>query len=149
MDHQQRSLRFGASVVLCALLLRLAGTGFFRPVAEFLAKPNIAAFLIYLETGRIVRFSPSDDALEVFAFESAMPDFALEALSAEETTALPVFSAADAETVTFKNSGGSVIITTHDTSELSACDDIYLLKDGRLVSYDFDGDVERLARELL
>lgn len=49
----------------------------------------------------------------------------------------------------FKNSGGSVIITTHDTSELSACDDIYLLKDGRLVSYDFDGDMERLARELL
>ena len=106
MDHQQRSLRFGASVVLCALLLRLAGTGFFQPVAEFLANPNIAAFLIYLETGRIVRFSPSDDALEVFAFESAIPDFALEALSAEEPTTFPVFSAADAETVTFKNSSG-------------------------------------------
>ena len=49
----------------------------------------------------------------------------------------------------FKNSGGSVIITTHDTSELSACDDIYLLKDGRLVPYDFDGDVEKLARSLI
>ena len=49
----------------------------------------------------------------------------------------------------FKNSGGSVIITTHDTSELSACDTIYLLKGGRLVPYDFDGDVEKLARNLL
>lgn len=49
----------------------------------------------------------------------------------------------------FKNSGGSVIITTHDTSELSVCDDIYLLKDGRLVPYDFDGDVEKLARSLI
>lgn len=49
----------------------------------------------------------------------------------------------------FKNSGGSVIITTHDTSELSLCDYMYLLKDGRLVTYDFDGDVEKLARSLL
>ena len=49
----------------------------------------------------------------------------------------------------FKYSGGSVIITTHDTSELSVCDDIYLLKDGRLVPYDFDGDVEKLAESLL
>ncbi len=49
----------------------------------------------------------------------------------------------------FKNSGGSVIITTHDTSELSVCDDIYLLKDGKLVSYDFDGDPEKLAVSLL
>ncbi len=49
----------------------------------------------------------------------------------------------------FKNSGGSVLITTHDTSELEVCDEIYLLKDGRLVSYDFDGDVEKLAGCLL
>ncbi len=49
----------------------------------------------------------------------------------------------------FKNSGGSVIITTHDTSELSVCDHIYLLKDGRLVPYNFDGDVEKLAERLL
>ena len=69
MDHQQWSLRFGASVVICALLLRLTATGFFQPVAEFLAKPNIASFLIYLETGRIVRFSQSSEVLEVFAYE--------------------------------------------------------------------------------
>ena len=49
----------------------------------------------------------------------------------------------------FKNSGGSVIITTHDTSELAICDEIYLLRDGRLVHYDFDGDVEKLAGSLL
>lgn len=49
----------------------------------------------------------------------------------------------------FKNSGGSVLITTHDTSELEVCDDIYLLINGRLVSYDFDGDMEKLAGCLL
>ena len=112
MDHQQRSLRLGASVILCALLLRLTATGFFQPVVEFLAKPNIASFLIYLETGRIVRFSQSSDVLEVFAYESATPDFAREAAAldptepafAEET--VPSFSAADADSVTFKNSAG-------------------------------------------
>lgn len=108
MDHQQWSLRFGASVIACALLLRLTAAGFFQPVAEFLAKPNIAAFLIYLETGRIVRFSQSSEVLEVFAYESAAPDFALQlaATQPEETMPLPVFAAEDADAVKFKNSAG-------------------------------------------
>ena len=109
MDHQQRSLRFGTSVIICALLLRLTAAGFFQPVAEFLAKPNIASFLIYLETGRIVRFSPSSEVLEVFAYESAVPEFALWTVPEtipEETETQPVFCAADAEAVKFKNGSG-------------------------------------------
>ena len=107
MDHQQRSLRFGASVILCALLLRLAAAGFFEPVTDFLTKPNIASFLIYLETGRIVRFSPSSEPLEVFAYESAVPDFALTVSgSNEEIKAPPVFSAEEGYSVPFKNSAG-------------------------------------------
>ena len=106
MDHQQWSLRFGACVIVCALLLRLALSGFFRPVADFLAKPNISSFLIYLETGRVVRFSQSSEALQVFSYESATPDFALEFMAAQEETAPPVFTAEDAATVEFKNSAG-------------------------------------------
>ena len=110
MDHQQWSLRMGASVILCALLLRLTASGFWVPVAEFLAKPNIASFLIYLETGRIVRFSQSSEVLEVFSYESAIPDFALELLTPiqpERPFQIPTFSAADADSVTFKNSAGA------------------------------------------
>lgn len=114
MDHQQWSLRWGAGAIACALLLRLTATGFFQPVADFLAKPNIASFLLYLETGRIVRFSPSPDTLEVFAYESAVPDFALELLvptqpsqPPEEVQPLPVFCAGDADAVGFKNSAGA------------------------------------------
>ena len=106
MDHQQRSLRFGASVIVCALLLRLTATGFFQPMAEFLAKPNIASFLIYLETGRIVRFSASSEAAEVFAHESAVPDFSLWTVPATEPEIRPVFCAADADGIKFKNSAG-------------------------------------------
>lgn len=118
MNHQQRSLRAGASVILCALLLRLGAMGFFQPVAEFLAKPNIAAFLIYLETGRVVRFSPSTPVLEVFEYESPVPDFALETVpeptaapteepeppqpQTEPAATVPSFCGADGETVEFK-----------------------------------------------
>ena len=106
MDHQQRSLRFGASVIVCALLLRLTATGFFQPMAECLAKPNIASFLLYLETGRIVRFSASSEAAEVFAHESAVPEFSLWTVPATEPEVRPVFCAADAEGIKFKNGSG-------------------------------------------
>ena len=108
MDHQQQSLRFGALLIACALLLRLSASGFFRPVADFLTKPDIAAFLIYLETGRNVRFSPSSEALEVFAYESATPDFAL-----QDTVALsqiaPSFTGAEGKGIKFKNSSGKKV----------------------------------------
>ena len=100
MDHQKKSLRTGAAVILCAVAMRLAAGGFFQPVADFLAQPNISSFLIYLETGRIVRFSSSDQPLSVFAAESPAPDFAGEAAVPLE---LPVFSAGDAANVQIKN----------------------------------------------
>ena len=108
MDHQQWSLRFGAGVIACALLLRLGTTGFFGPVTEFLTKPNIASFLIYLETGRIVRFSQSSEILEVFAYESPEPSFALRPEAAAEPSQMlpPVFRAGDGQSVKFKNSAG-------------------------------------------
>lgn len=55
MDQQRRTLRVCAVVIVCAVLLRLAGSGFFQPVVQALGQPEIAAFLLYLETGRIVR----------------------------------------------------------------------------------------------
>lgn len=48
----------------------------------------------------------------------------------------------------FTNSGGTVIISTHDVSELSWCDKMYVLRDGILNPYNFDGDIKRLADNL-
>lgn len=45
----------------------------------------------------------------------------------------------------FKADGGSLILATHDESELSLCDVIYILKDGKLHKYDYDGDINRLV----
>ena len=97
MDHQQWSLRVGSAVILSALLLRLGSAGAFRPLVDFLTQPHIANFLIYLETGRIVRFSASDGAFALFSPESPEPVFAEEETTA--SAALPVFTAADAEQI--------------------------------------------------
>lgn len=59
MDLEKQSLRIGAAAILCAIVLRLAAGGFFHPIVRFFSQPNIASLFIYLETGRIVRFSDS------------------------------------------------------------------------------------------
>ncbi len=94
MDHYQRCLRFGAAVIACALVLRLGSSGIWSSMADLLRKPNISSFLLYLETGRIVRFSQSSDTEAVFALESALPDFAR-----QEAATLPVFTAEDAQAI--------------------------------------------------
>ena len=48
----------------------------------------------------------------------------------------------------FKSRGGTIILATHDESDLSVCDRIYILKDGALKQYEYDGDISRLAGEL-
>lgn len=100
MDHQQWSLRVGASVILCALLLRLSAAGVFDPLVNFLAQPKISSFLVYLETGRIVRFSASEALAAVFSPESPEPDFASGEPAVTEET--PVFAAADASNISFR-----------------------------------------------
>ena len=98
MNHQTRSLRVGAAAILCAIIFKLGLGGIFQPVGEFLARPTISSLLIYLETGRIVRFSTSSEEILLFAHESATPVF-------EEIpdATMPVFSSQDTALVTVKN----------------------------------------------
>jgi len=99
MEHHRQSLRIGAWAVCCALILRLGSNGFFDPLAAFLAKPNIASLLLYLETGRFVRFSQSLEAAPVFFGESPPPEFPSRE-EPEET--FPVFSESDAADIAVK-----------------------------------------------
>ena len=48
----------------------------------------------------------------------------------------------------FRESGGTLVLTTHDESELALCDSVYILKDGILIPYEYDGDTDKLARML-
>lgn len=46
----------------------------------------------------------------------------------------------------FTDMGGIVILVTHDEGELNLCDRHYILKDGVLNEYRFDGNIKNLAR---
>ncbi len=48
----------------------------------------------------------------------------------------------------YKKAGGIIIMTTHDVSELSVCDVCYIMRNGVLHPYTFDGDVNALIEQL-
>lgn len=67
MKQEEKALRVGLTALLCAMIFRLWGMGIPDRILSCVADPDVAAFAIYLETGRNVRFSPSH--------ENFSPDF--------------------------------------------------------------------------
>ena len=49
---------------------------------------------------------------------------------------------------TYKKRGGLVILTSHDEMELSACDKWFLIKDGLISEYEYDGNIDNLVKSL-
>ena len=97
MDQQGKVLRFGAWVILFALTAKLISAGHFAWFTDALKNPNIQSFLIYIETGRNVRFSPSLEE-NSHTLESPPPEKGEEA-------ALPVFSAEDGDIAIYDTYG--------------------------------------------
>lgn len=89
MDQQTRTLRFGAAVIACSVLARLGASGAFLPAAEFFRRPETQSFIVYLETGRKVRFSPS---LEDFTEPAEVSPPPSEPRETEPPPVLPAFS---------------------------------------------------------
>ena len=48
----------------------------------------------------------------------------------------------------YKRAGGLLLLITHDLMELELCDQWYILKDGVLVPFQYDADVNRLVESL-
>lgn len=48
-----------------------------------------------------------------------------------------------------KAEGGILMLATHDLQELALCDQCYILKQGVLTPYQYDGDIHRLAGSLV
>lgn len=92
MDQEKRALRVGITAILCALVFRLFDMGLPEKIAAWLCEPNTASFLIYLETGRDVRFSPSLEAFSPDFMESPPP-------AIPEPTEPPIPSFSDPEIV--------------------------------------------------
>ena len=47
-----------------------------------------------------------------------------------------------------RKNGGIAVLTSHDESEIAVCDRWFIMKDGVLTPYDYDGDVKRLVMSL-
>jgi len=47
-----------------------------------------------------------------------------------------------------KSAGGIVFLATHDVLELELCDEWYIMKNGRLSRFDYDGNIEKLVKSL-
>lgn len=61
MKWNDLTLRVGVLAVLAAMLLRFAGSGIFGNAIGIFAQPELAAFLIYSETGRLPSTDPTTD----------------------------------------------------------------------------------------
>ena len=48
----------------------------------------------------------------------------------------------------FRAQGGIVLLATHDAQEIEICDEWYILKEGRLEPYAFDGNIHHLVGSL-
>lgn len=53
--HQKKILQLGAAILAFAVLLRLTGAGAFTPIVNALGSREMLSFLIYTQTGRVVR----------------------------------------------------------------------------------------------
>lgn len=91
MKQLTRARRVGVTAVLCALVLRLWAGGWGGRAWDFLTSRDTAAFFLYLETGRDVRFSRTLPAFSPNFMES--PPAAT--VPAEIEPTLPSFSAED------------------------------------------------------
>lgn len=102
MDFERLIIRLSAGLLACAIVLRLAGTHFFDPALQWLSRPEVQSFLIYLETGRKVRFSPSLQQNTEFVGESV----GISATLPTELPALPCFAPQDAEAISLTDRTG-------------------------------------------
>lgn len=48
----------------------------------------------------------------------------------------------------YKRSGGLLLLTTHDAMELALCDAWYILRDGQLEPFEYDGNMRKLIESL-
>lgn len=48
----------------------------------------------------------------------------------------------------YKKAGGLLLLTTHDSLELSLCDRCYIIKNGVLHPYEYNGDLNELVKNL-
>ena len=98
MDHYQRALRAGAAAIVLAISLRLFGGGIFRPLLQFRKDPDLLSFLLYLQTGRLVRVTASPEVTQPPS-APALPSEPVPEVTVAPPEEEVVFTAADLEAI--------------------------------------------------
>ena len=62
LDHEKKAIRFGLAIIACTLALKLI-TVTAGPAREFLAKPEVASLLVYLQTGRKIKLPQQSEKI--------------------------------------------------------------------------------------
>ena len=102
MEAERGSLQIGTMVVAGALLLRLFSGGMVDVITQTLAKPEVASFLVYLETGRVIRPVPPQPSVQE-EIEVPPEPTQPEVIPQPEVVQPVVFAAGDAEAVDIRN----------------------------------------------
>lgn len=103
MDIQRKSLRIGAAVIGCALLLRLLSGGLVGNAAQLLGNTNLASWILFFETGRFVRPIPvPEETLP----QQTPPETVVPTDPELPVPTQPVFSPSDADLVALHNYAG-------------------------------------------
>lgn len=111
MDWENTVLKVGAAAVGCAIVFRLLSGGLPQRILSFLSRPETAAFVLYLETGRVVRPSQLREEREPLPqtapTEADTPTEATE--PAQPDSQVAVFAPEDAEAVEVGNLSGLAV----------------------------------------
>lgn len=95
MDHRQKAVRFILVVMVCALAAQ-AMRYLKAPLVKILAHPQVAAALVYMETGRVVKPTQPQDTAQI-------PETTLPQQPSEPETVGISFTEGDAELVQVSN----------------------------------------------
>lgn len=114
MDWESKVLKVGAAAVGCAIVFRLLAGGLPQRILSFLSRPETAAFVLYLETGRVVRPSQlteeGESLPQTAPTEPGTPTETTEPTQPEPVgNAMAVFAPEDAEAVEVGNLSGVTV----------------------------------------
>ena len=135
LDPHQRSLRVGLAALACALVFRLFSLGLPEKLVAWLAQPDTAAFLFYLETGRNVRFSTSEAVFSPDFLESPPAQTPIPTFSGEEEVALTYSTVKDPDIAAllekpltwdlYSTEPTVLIVHTHTTESYTKSGEVY------------------------
>lgn len=112
MDWERKSLRVGAAVIACAIIMRLFSSGALSAMVDAMTDPGVMSVLMYLETGRVVRNvepqEPTASAETTAPTETVPPETTapVPVQDPDQQQAVAVFNPADAALVEVNSACG-------------------------------------------